>query len=384
MPKMLFLFALLLASGCSHRTLNTKTTANDSSDEIGRIPAESLSCFDIVQSILSESDNKISEKNLDSVYTLLRQLEVPDNVINSVKAYDQSLDIAYKKIMSDGSTSIEKGESVAKFGRSLRAIYAKEGTELSKATINELDFILGRNVLRAERFTKNEFVQVADNVFPIDKHPELTHIDYNSYKQYVISFENKTPPYTEITLPNYISIIDRKDIRAIETHNRFPIYFGHDMTHVRYGLHHESYMPMLFGASRSKNHKRYVLLAALAEGVDRAQYSEERAICGYFKDKAMNLEESIAYVARATDEELEVILENMGGFESEIFRNLVSSYSGWKPMFSSKSPVEGFNGVDFEKQIDEMYLLFKKLHEDPEVKPFYDARKSEIVDVRLR
>lgn len=338
-----------------------------------RYPASIDSCADLLKSIISYDQRGI-DNHLIAVKAVLKEHGVSDSIASNIKSFEEAINQGLLEIDKSSLSKLEKGEKFAQFGKALRNIYAI--SNLNPDEVKDLDFVLGRNVLRLEEFNASEFKQVEENAFALGKNTNLLNINYKQYKEYVDSFETNTPPYSILDKSGG-TIITRTDIREIEAHNLFPVYIAHDMKHIQHGLYHERYMPMLFGAARSTNHKRYVMMAALAEGADTFQYTEERLICSYFRNvKQQTLEEGMMYLARATNQELDEIAATIGA--KEIFDKTAKTFETWAPPISVKYPISGQTGVGFDQEIDDMFLEMKRLHNEPDVIERYKNRDSSI------
>lgn len=355
----------ILAFGCSSSSINVQ---ND------REPASIESCAELISSIINK--NNIGKKQFDEVVELLKEFGVSATKAEEVKSYADAINIAYEKIAGTGVTSIKKSEKMVLFGKSIRELYMK--SKLKPEAIRDLDYFLGRNVLKAEQFSGSEFKWVKENQFALGRNKNFLHINYKQYKEYTIAFEQNKPPYTKAIEDSTESVIDRVDIREIEVHNLFPVYFAHDMTHVRYALNHERYFPVLFGAARSKNHLRYVMMGALAEGVDKAQYSEEALLCRHFRDvKKLDLEEGLLWIARASNEDLLELAAEIG--KKEAFEDLAKNFKEWVPKASKKYTTKGVSGLKLDEEGDQIFGEMRQHHSDPDLKNIYKNRISEIL-----
>ncbi|MFA6239159.1 MAG: hypothetical protein WC635_17605 [Bacteriovorax sp.] len=373
MKKIAFLFifaSAVFTFGCSTPSVHVTTPET----VLDRVPASIESCAELISNIIS--NNKIPKKHYDEVITLLRDIGVAESKAEEVKSYGEALNLAYDKVVGAGTTSVKKSEKLVEFGKVLRELYVD--SKLKNEEIMDLDFILGRNILKAEQFTGKEFKIIKEEDFALGRNEKMLHINYKQYKKYTLAFEKNEPPYTTAIAASNQNVINRIDIRQMETHNLFPVYFGHDMTHVRYALNHERYFPMLFGASRSKNHLRYVMMGALAEGVDRAQYSEERILCRYFRDiKKLNLEEGVLWIARASEQDLIDVATEIG--KKDIFVELAKDFEGWAPVASKKYPTMGVSGLKLDEELDQIFGEMREYHTDPDLVEMYKKRKSEIL-----
>lgn len=343
------------------------------SEELNRDPASRQTCADLANSIITNEDH-IAAVQLKKVNLLLKSYGITKTQMKDVKSFEDAINEVWEKVMSSRVGSLKKGEQMVKFGKEIRKIYTS--ARLNKEEIKDLDFVLGRNVLRAESFLPTEFKKVKESDFAMGRNTNLLHINYKQYKKYVTGFENNAPPYTTLDTTGG-TIIGRPDIREMEAHNLFPVYIPHDMKHIQQALYHERYLPMLFGAARGKNHKRYVMMAALAEGADTVQFSEESAICTYFDQvKKLNLEEGVMWIARASDEELDELATTIG--YKDTFDQLASSYAEWVPPVSRVYSLKGATGVGLDQEIDDMFLAIRKQHSDADLKERFKNRDSKI------
>lgn len=338
-----------------------------------RVPAAEASCTELIKELFQPSKS-LKGTSLTKVRKLLEKLDIAEDKIKGVKTYSDAIDVAYTKINARGKSSLAKSDKMANFGKDLREIYA--ASRMAKNEIKDLDYLLAKSVMMSEMFDAKEFKVVEENAFALGRNTSLLHIDYKKYKEYALSFESQSSPYIDLDRSGG-TIIGRTDIREMEAHNLFPVYIPHDMKHVVYALLHERYFPMLFGAARSKNHKRYVMMGALGEGADTVQYSEESAICEYFKDvKNLDLEEAVMWIGRASNKELDEVAEATG-YKSD-FENLAANFKNWAPPASAAYPAKGKAGIGLNNELDAMIEHLRKQQQDADLIERYKARESQI------
>jgi hypothetical protein len=339
-------------------TVSCSTIVNNGSD-YNRILAATgpSSCANLVHAFFRTNEVEIPSGKLAKVKTLGKSIGLTQSEVDEIVSYDAMISSASKKIYADKGAGLEASDEMAKFFQKLRKFYAD--SDLSDQRIRDLDFVTVTRVLRAESYTVEEMVSQTAAEHIITKNSHLKHISLSEYKEFTLAFKRGEPPYSNLDMSGG-TVITRTDIREIQAMNKFPVFLAHDMTHIRHGFLNERYMPTLYEAARSKNHLRYVMLGALSEGADSFQYAEERAICKYFYDKGMDLEEAMMYLGRAPMEEVKRIAEETGS--ASTFRDLASNFDNWSPKITDEFP-----GTDLDIEIDNAIKVLRQQNQSEEV-----------------
>ncbi len=130
---------------------------------------------------------------------------------------------------------------------------------------------------------------------------------------------------------------------------------GHDLKHIHFANAHPMAGAAMFRLTRSKNHLRYFLVAALYEGVDTVQYGFESALARHFSEQGMSLEQAMIHLASAPQAELREIAIKIG--KNPDYGD--SQLSDWKPSLIAADQLPS-NATTPEKLEQDILKFFKK------------------------
>lgn len=265
-----------------------------------------------------------------------------------------TLNTVAQKIRENNNHPLEAAEKMAKFAEEIRT----EPTLRNLDEFKNIDLLLALAVGRLEAFKKNDYL--LDQDFILTTSPK-SEIRPEQYQTWVESYLLKTDLYSK-ALPG--KVLSSHDYRDLTSHNHWPIYLkDHDIRHIHYSLSHPRAMAVLLTAMRSTNAKRVILLSGLFEGVDRVQFYYETKLCEYFsKQRAMNLEEAMLHIARASEAELKLISEQ-AGIDIQVTSS-ASELLNWRPKLGGKFSNLGPKDKKYDIEIDEMLEDFTRLRKN--------------------
>ena len=220
--------------------------------------------------------------------------------------------------------------------------YSKSSKEIQNLKINKilneyntvrLDLLkvkynFAEQVSRLESFKISEYDKVTSHALT---DPGYTLVSLTEYPKFAMALATNTQPPKKYGTGGVLSVTDYRDILA----NNLWLFTlqGHDLKHIHYANAHPMATASIFRSARSKNHLRFILIAALYEGVDVVQYSYETAIAKHFSEMGYSLEHGLLHLATAKQSELTAIAEKIG-IDSK-YGN--ASLKDWKPSLLPKS-----------------------------------------------
>jgi|GEM_PF-3694162 len=288
----------------------------------------------------------IEEAKKADVLALAKKFGV--NKLESNRLIDIISDV-YLVIRSKG-VDLKNAEKMAQFGEQIREFYKGRSAQ----SVDGLDMMLALSVARLEAFKQSEY-KVTNDHYLAKPTAEGKAIGFAEYKQWVSSYIQDIAPYK--TLKASHGVLSEFDYRNIVQHNRWPVFMkDHDIRHVHYGVGHPKAMAALFEVARSKNAKRYFLITSLFEGVDRVQYTHERALTQYFDGKGYTLQQAMLLIARAP----EALLDRIAS-EANITSRMESSLQtmkDYKPMLGGEFNSLGAGERKYQSEVDQMIKDF--------------------------
>ena len=292
------------------------------------------------------SENAIPGKFVAKAQALAEKYGVEDF---DGKNYVDLVDQVYRNIGTQRNfMAIAGAEKMAKFGMELDELLVGVPKDVRQATW----FNVGYAVNDLEGFKESELLPSVKNA---DKMAGLVGLD--QYPSYAKGFVDSKPPYTNHVGWNTGSVLQIGEYRDVVSHNLWPLWLQpHDMLHVHFAYGHPKAVAVYFKATRSKNPKRFVMMAGMYEGVDTVQYTHEAALGLYFsKTMKMGLEDSMLWIGKASDAELDRVISE-AGIDISTF---VSDLDGWAP----KTKV-GFKGKTDEELDQEILAFVRKSEKD--------------------
>ena len=375
-----------------------------------------------IEPSMAQSNCNTLFQNMPSGHYLKKDVIIPGNVTvkgvaakkviqDSVKKYtqktftgdtfDEAIEMLYKHLKSQTNMDdLAKSNTMGKFYRDidgvLEAMVAKHPAKgtleapdlkawvLRKEAIDEVKtvkFQIARKVGDLEYFKAADYVTIPKDKFVITQgsnQTKLTHMPLERYGEYVESWihygKKKASPgaklFREID-EGSLGVLDIGDIRDITSYNLWPMYLKeHDMRHIHYGLTHPMALAAMMQTTRSKNHRRYVMMGGLYEGVDRVQYTHETALNKFFGEQIgasdvldikrnLDLEEAMLTLAIVADDDL-VRIAKATGAEGQI-NGFMSDLGNWKPKKIQGTDFQGkaLNGRGLDEDIEHMVETFK-------------------------
>lgn len=265
---------------------------------------------------------------------------------------------ALDKVKDRPGTALEKANIIAELGKVLKDIYKTR--PLAERTLAE--FNISEAVAELESFKPEEF-QAAD-IHPVNN-STYTLVSLKEYPEFAMALAKRIAPPKRHGSGGVLSIGQYRDIVA----NNLWLYTleTHDLKHIHFANSHPMATANFFRSARSKNHLRFVLMAALYEAVDTVQYSHEVAISALFRNQGRYLEDAMVYLGAATQSELNSIASAIGISENSSF---LSSLKSWVPSYPKK-PLENSVPHDkLEKDIDDMIETSNKHLADPKINKY--------------
>ena len=296
------------------------------------------------------SENVIPKKFVQKAKDLAEKYGVEDF---DGKNYVDLVDQVYRNIGTQRNFKALAGaEKMAKFGMELDELLVGVPSDVRQATW----FNVGYAVNDLEGFTESELIKSSVNV---DKMAGLVELD--QYPSYVKGYVDGKPPYTNHVGWNTGSVLQIGEYRDVVSHNLWPLWLQpHDMLHVHFAYGHPKAVAVYFKATRSKNPKRFVMMAGMYEGVDTVQYTHEAALGLYFSQTMkMGLEDSMLWIGKASDAELDRVISDAGIDIS----SFVSDLDGWVP--KSKVGYKGRTGEELDHEIFDFVRKSEKALSDP-------------------
>lgn len=329
------------------------------------------------------------------------------------KTFDEAIDQVYKHLKADKILKpLEKADELAKFGTKLNPIFEEmllkvpaKGSkdapdlvswEMRRKVLNKVKtskYHLTRKINDLEIFQKHEFVSKAKEevIFTKDINAKnLLHMKMKEYPKYVDSYlhflkDSNSPQgklYKDIKIYTDVhgqgtgignnGILTIEDIRDVTSYSLWPMYLKtHDIKHIHFSLTHPMALAAMMGATRSKNHLRYVLVAGMYEGVDRIQYAHEKILAKYFGanlssaelfgiKRNMDLEEAMLTLSILPTHQLEKISELA---KVKLNQQPFTGVENWLPKVTQDGSLKGLavDGESFDQEINEMTEQFSKM-----------------------
>ena len=260
------------------------------------------------------------------------------------KNYVDLVDQVYRGLRVETTyEALASADKMAKFGMELDELLVGVPKSVRQTTW----FNVGFAVNDLEGFKESELIASTLNPV-IDTKPGLVRL--NQYPDYTRGFVDGTPPYTDHVGWGTGSVLQIGEYRDVVSHNLWPMWLKpHDMHHVHFAYGHPKAVGLYFKSTRSKNPKRFVMMAGMYEGVDTVQYAHETSLAKYFSNSMkMGLEDSMLWIGKASDQELNRIIS---AAQIDITR-FTQPLEGWVPKVKI-----GFEGST-EKELDQEIFDF--------------------------
>ena len=282
------------------------------------------------------------------------------------KNYVDLVDQVYRTLRVDTTyEALASADKMASFGMELDPLLVG----VSKKVRQDTWFNLGIAVNDLEGFKETDFI--ASTLNPaIDTKPGL--IQMKQYPDYVKGFIDGTPPYTEHVGWGTGGVLQIGEYRDVVSHNLWPLWLKpHDMLHVHFAYGHPKAVAVYFKSTRSKNPKRFVMMAGIYEGVDTVQYSHETGLAKYFSNyMKMGLEDSMLWIGKASDSELNRVIA-AAGINIDSF---TSPLQTWIPKVKIGS--EGRTLQDLDQEIFDFVQNSEAALKDPEKAKYTNYHRS--------
>lgn len=266
------------------------------------------------------------------------------------------VDLLVKTAKASSLTLSEKTDFIASFYNKTVSMRIENRSKIEKKYIK---FTFAKAILDLESFQGEDFRKTEDLALVTKK---MLYVHIADFLDFSRSYIKNEPPYSDVPSQGR-GILDYKDIRDIESHNLFPVEFkGHDVLHVHYSLGHPLALAMLWTSARSKNHRRYVLMSGLFEGVDTFQYFWESRLTSHFRSLGLELEEAMIQVGLMTSDELDLMIEKVDA------RSVVHDFKDWMPKAQGEFTGRGRHGQGLDEEVvravvnGESYLADKNLN----------------------
>ena len=151
--------------------------------------------------------------------------------------------------------------------------------------------------------------------------------------------------------------------RDIVAHNMWPLWLApHDMYHVHFASGHAKGVSLVFKSARSRNHRRFILMGGMYEGVDTFQYAHESSLARYFSETMqMGLEDALLWIAKSSRKELKTIIEKAG----LDIKNFEEQFKDYVPGIQGNYTGTGITGKGLEKENEDFVELSAKHVRDP-------------------
>jgi hypothetical protein len=246
--------------------------------------------------------------------------------------------------MTEQIKNVQPKLSAAKIKEQVRLAqieFASVKTELLKAR-----YTLAENIAKLESFKLSEYEFVDTHALNA---PGYTLVKLSEYPEFAMSLAKKTNPPKPYGTGGVVTLQEYRDVVS----NNLWLFtlHGHDLKHIHFAYSHPLAAASLFRTTRSKNHLRYFLTAAVYEGVDTVQYYFESRLARHFDTLGYSLQEAMVFLASATQQQLVEITELIG-VSIDHDQNL-KSLREWKPrtLKNELMPEDFKKAAYFEKDI---------------------------------
>jgi len=326
----------------------------------------------------------------------------------------EAVNAVYNAILESKGRTLAAAETMAVFGHKLDPFVIDQESELRRTVW----FTVGWAVANLEAYDVSDFKVTEDasthvvhryyqlqSAFPAENNPAGV-VHFKDYPRYAKSYVTGRGAYakhingrptlsawgnqnqgTKKTLNGLTfrvngegrtfmesgGILSFSKYRDIVAQNMWPLYIQHDMRHIHYAYGHARGVSMVFRSARGRNHRRFIMMGAMYEGVDTVQYSHETALAKYMSEKMqMGLEDALLWIAKASKKEITRLIRGAKISITEYQRELADYF----PTVTSAYTGRGVTDQGMENELLD-YLETSAAHlKDAQYEPYINYHRS--------
>lgn len=332
--------------------------------------------FSDVADLAVKVAEKVKAKNIEPVAKSNEVAVVSDKVYKQLqkrlvkffadKGISRALDGLYNFDKSEMQQYIaEKNPQASDEVKKSKVTELQKEYDSIRLDLMKAKYSFAEQIAKIEQFDISEYRPVSNHSL-LNRSGETTLVSLSEYPRFAMALARDVEPPRPYGEGGVVSFEEYRDCVAMNLW-LFTLE-GHDLKHIHFANAHPMATASLFRLTRSRNHLRYFLTAALFEGVDTVQYGFESAIARHFSEQGMSLEQAMIHLASAPQAELREIAIKIG--KDPEYGD--SELQDWRPSLIPADQLPR-NAVAPEKLEEDIIKFFKKSLKDlanPEINPY--------------